>query len=144
MTREQLREYQSKRTEIRELRYKLEHLGEENSLTNSDVILDYKSGYPIPQAIVGKEWERYWRLRDRYRHQIEKLERECTEMEEYIEEIPDSMTRQIFRMMFLEGKTQREIGEVTNLERSSISKKVKKIFEKENMFESTAKPKRQR
>lgn len=126
MTREQLKEYQSKRTEIEELRDKLSHLGE--SLADNDVVMDYRSGYPVPKAVVGVESGRYWRLHDSYKRRIEQLERECAEIEEYIEGIPDSMTRRIFRMIFLEGKTQRETARIMHLERSSISKWIQKYF----------------
>lgn len=126
MTREQLKEYQSKRVEIRELRYKLDRLCEE--LADNDVVMDYRSGYPVPKAVVGVESGRYWRLHDSYKRRIEQLERECAEIEEYIEGIPDSMTRRIFRMIFLEGKTQRETARIMHLERSSISKWIQKYF----------------
>ena len=62
MTREQLKEYQSKRVEIRELRYKLDRLCEE--LTDTDVIMDYRSSFPVPKSVVGLNQERYWRLHD--------------------------------------------------------------------------------
>lgn len=130
MTREQLKEYQSKRVEIEELKDKLSHLGE--SLADTDVIMDYRSGYPVPKAVVGVEPGRYWRLHDSYKRRIEQLEEECAAIEEYIEGIPDSMTRRIFRMFFLEGRTQREIGKITHLERSSISKKIQIFLGEKN------------
>ena len=130
MTREQLKEYQSKRTEIEELRDKLSHLGE--SLADNDVVMDYRSGYPVPKAVVGTEPGRYWRLHDSYRRRIEQLEKECAEIEEYIEGIPDSMTRRIFRMIFLDGKTQREAGRIMHLDQSRISRKIKKCLKTKN------------
>ena len=46
MTRERLEAYRSNRDEIKELKYKLEHLGEGDSLIGNDVIFDYRKGYP--------------------------------------------------------------------------------------------------
>ena len=53
MDREQLERYMSQKEEIRELRYKLEHLGEGDSLVGNSTIFDYSTGYPKPQAVVG-------------------------------------------------------------------------------------------
>ena len=55
MTRERLKAYRSNRDEIKELKYKLDHLGEGDSLIGNDVIFDYRKGYPMPQAVVGYE-----------------------------------------------------------------------------------------
>ena len=126
MTREQFKEYQSKRTEIEELRDKLSHLGE--SLADNDVVMDYRSGYPVPKAVVGVEPGRYWRLHDTYSRQIEQLERECAEIEEYIEGIPDSMTRRIFRMHYLDGLSQKRVAKVVHTSQSVISEKISKYL----------------
>lgn len=56
MTREKLEEYKSKKDEIHELQQKLQHLGEGDSLIGNDVILDYQTGYPRPQSIVGYDY----------------------------------------------------------------------------------------
>ena len=122
MTREQLKEYQSKRTEIEELRDKLSHLGE--SLADNDVVMDYRSGYPVPKAVVGVESGRYWRLHDSYKRRIEQLEGECAEIEEYIEGIPDSLTRRIFRMIFVDGIPQKRIAKAVHTLQAFISKKI--------------------
>ena len=65
MEREQLERYLSQKEEIRELRYKLEHLGEGDSLIGNSTIFDYSTGYPKPQAVVGNDYNKEWRLRER-------------------------------------------------------------------------------
>ena len=57
MTRERLEQYRSNVQEIRELTYKLDHLGEGDSLIGNDVIFDYKKGYPRPQSVVGYDYD---------------------------------------------------------------------------------------
>ena len=42
MTKERLEMYRSNRDEIKELKYKLDHLGEGDSLIGNDVIFDYR------------------------------------------------------------------------------------------------------
>lgn len=49
---------------------------------------------------------------------------EVLEVEGFIESLPDGIERQIFEMVYLEGMSQGEVGEILNLERSGISKKI--------------------
>lgn len=51
-------------------------------------------------------------------------ERKLTEIENFISSIPDSDTRQIFEMIYIDGMKQREVSEKIGLERSGISKKI--------------------
>ena len=83
MTRERLEAYRSNRDEIKELKYKLDHLGEGDSLIGNDVIFDYQTGYPIAQAIVGYDYELEAKRRTRYENQIAKLELEQDQIEEW-------------------------------------------------------------
>ena len=124
MTRERLEAYRSNREEIKELKYKLEHLGEGDSLIGNDVIFDYRKGYPRAQAIVGHDYELGAKRRKRYETQIEKLEAEQDSIEEWIFGIRDSRTRRIFQMYFLEGLTQEKVARKMNIERSGVSKKI--------------------
>lgn len=124
MTKERLEAYKSNKEEIRELRYKLEHLGEGNSLIGNDVIKDYRTGYPRPQSVVGYDYDKEDRLRTTYQARIQKLEAECSEVELWIEAIPDSLTRRIFRMYYIDGLSQKAVAQKVHLDRSSISKKI--------------------
>ena len=51
MTKEQLEGYVSTKEEIAELKVLLENTKDE--CTDNDVIMDYRSGYPVPQSVVG-------------------------------------------------------------------------------------------
>ena len=57
------------------------------------------------------------------------ITQEMRQVEEHIERMPEGMDRQIFEMVYLDGMTQQEVGEILNLERSGISKKIKAHFE---------------
>ena len=56
MDKKKLEDYRSKKAEIKELQYKLSHLGAGDSLIGNDVIMDYRKGYPIPQSVVGYDF----------------------------------------------------------------------------------------
>ena len=124
MTREQLESYRSMKEEITELKYKLEHLADGDSLVGNDVIMDYRSGYPIPQSVVGYDYEKHFRLRDRYQRRIIRLQKETEEVEEFVEGISDSLTRRIFRMKYIDGVTQAKIAKKIHTDQSSVSKKI--------------------
>ena len=131
MTRERLEAYRSNREEIKELKYKLDHMGEGDSLIGNDVIFDYKKGYPRAQAIVGYDYELGAKRRKRYKTQLAKLEAEQDGIEEWIFGIRDSRTRRIFQMYFLEGLTQEKVGRKMNMDRSVVSRKIEGILKKQ-------------
>lgn len=124
MTRERLEGYQSCKEEIQELQYKLAHLGEGDSMMGHDVILDYQTGFPRPQSIVGYDHEKEERLRRTYESRIAKLQAECAEVEQWVEAIPDSLTRRIFRMYYIDGMNQSKIAKRVHLSQSQISRKI--------------------
>ena len=124
MDRQQLERYRSQKEEIRELQYKLEHLGEGGSLIGNDIIFDYSTGFPRPQAIVGYDYDKEQRLRARYESHLNKLQKECDETEQWIEAISDSQTRRILRMRYLEGKTLEQVGKKTYMDKSTVSRKI--------------------
>ena len=124
MTREQLEQYRSNMEEIKELTYKLEHLGEGDSLIGNDVVFDYRTGYPKPQSVVGYDYELEARRRERLENLRAKIQAECDNVEEFIFGISDGRTRRIFRLYFLEGLSQEKVARKMNMDRSSISKKI--------------------
>lgn len=124
MTRDRLEAYRSNRDEIKELKYKLNHLGEGDSLIGNDVIFNYQTGSPIPQAVVGYDYELEWKRRTRYENQIAKLELEQDQIEEWIFAIRDSQVRRIFQMYFLEGMTQEKVARNMHMDQSRISRKI--------------------
>lgn len=128
ISREQLEAYRSMKNEIKKLSYKLDHLEEDDAIMCSSVINDYRSGRGVPQAIVGVDWKKYDRLKTRYTQKIIKLEQECSVIEDYIEDISDSLMRRILRMYFVEGRKQKEIAELVHMERNLVGKKISEYF----------------
>ena len=128
MEREQLERYLSQKEEIRELRYKLEHLGEGDSLIGNSTIFDYSTGYPKPQAVVGYDYNKERRLRAQYSTRLAKLRYDCEETEQWIESISDSQMRRIFRMRFLEGMILEQIGKKMHVDKSTVSRKIENFL----------------
>ena len=127
MTRERLAAYRSNKAEILELDYMLQNRWKSDTMIGNDVVFDYSKGYPMPQSVVGFDQDKYERLQERDLKRKERLEKECEEVEQFVEAIQDSMTRRIFRIYYIDGRVpvnQEEVSKKVHLERSTISKKI--------------------
>ncbi len=124
MTRKQLEQYKSKKEEIAELEAAISKLGSGEGLMGSSTVFDYRSGYPVPQAVVGVDREKFWSTKERYEAKIAELKAECEEVERFVEGIGDSLTRRIFRMYFIDGIRQEDIAAAVHIHRSRISRKI--------------------
>lgn len=131
MTREQLEEYRSKKEEIAELEYKLKHISDNDEMVGNDVIMDYRSGFPVPQSVVGVDWKKYDNAKARYTNRLAKLREECDKIEEYVESIEDSVTRRIFRMYYIDGISQDKVANAVHMSQSLVSKKISDFLKSE-------------
>lgn len=124
MTRQRLEQYMSNRVEIKELTYRLNHLGEDGSFIVSDTIKDYRKGYGQPQAIRGYTLDLETKCRKRIEDQIAKLRAEQDNIEEWVFGIQDGLTRRIFQLHFLDGRTQQKVGRMVHLNKSNVCRKI--------------------
>lgn len=124
ITKELLQGYRSKKDEIQELDYILKNRWRDEGLIGNDVIFDYSKGYPMPQSVVGFDQAKYERLQDRDQRRKEQLEQECEEIETFVENIDESLTRRIFRMCFIDGRKQKDVAKAVHLDQSRVSRRV--------------------
>lgn len=64
------------------------------------------------------------RIREKEKRK-DQLIRENEEVEKYIAAMPDGTTKDIFEMVFLDGMTQKEVGESVGYTQSMVSKVIK-------------------
>ena len=117
--------------EILELEYTLNNRWKSDTMIGNDVIFDYSKGYPMPQSVPGFDWKRYERLQERDLKRKEFLETECTEIEDFVDGIKDSLIKRIFRMYYIDGRrnvTLEEVGKKVHMGRSGIGKKIDKFL----------------
>ena len=93
-------------------------------MIGNDVIFDYSKGYPMPQSVVGFDQEKYERAQDRDLQKKQELEEECAEIEDFIEDIPDSITRRMFRMSFIDKRKQKDVAKAVHLDQSRVSRRI--------------------
>lgn len=128
ITKKRLEAYRSEKQEIMELRHKLNNLKEEDFI-ESDVIMDYRSGFPVPQSIVGINTNAYWKRKERLITDISRLERRCQETELWIDEIQDSAIRRIFRLYYEDGQGQQAIARQLHMDQSMVSRKINRYID---------------
>lgn len=129
MTREVLERYCSNKAEIRETQERLGVLAADENMVGNDVILDYQTGYPRPQAVVGFDFRKYGQSKSRMQNHIARLQAENDNIEEFIFGIPDSTTRRIFQLCYLDGKTQQQVARRVHMHQSTVSRALEKFWE---------------
>lgn len=79
--------------------------------------------YPVwmDEPKEADEISRRLRIKQRRREEVSRL---AVEIEQYIAGIPDSADRQIFELVFLDGKTYREVADIAYLNYSTVSKRI--------------------
>lgn len=123
MTKKRLEIYRSEKQEIEELCQKLKSLSPD-AYTGHDTILDYRTGFPVPYAVVGTDIPAYWARKNSLEKEIACLEQRCQEVEQWVEEIPDSKIRRMFRLYYIDGNNQKNVAKQLFMDRSTISKKI--------------------
>lgn len=112
--------------EIMGLRYSIDNAKPE---LQADFYKDYRTGKGIPKSVVGFVFdEREIHAREqKIKLRLKQLESVIKNAEEEIDSVEDPELRSILRLYYIEGETQENIGKILHIERSSVSKKLKKI-----------------
>ena len=136
MDRGRLRQYRALKQELESLEGTIEHLSEraaeiptvKGKVTASGLEWPYIEQHVMVEMADPKEADA---IKRRIRiKKIRKTEAEClaAEIEEFIAGIPDSMDRQIFELVYLEGKTMQEPGEQLGYTKGRISQKISEVL----------------
>lgn len=101
ITRKLLGSYRKMKREIPTLAAEIEEMKQgDNGLCNS-TILDYRTGEPRPQSVVGFNQDLY----DRRQKILDEKKAKCKAVEKWINAIEDGQTRCVFKMFYLDGMT---------------------------------------
>ena len=114
ITRKLLDDYQKLKASIPVLEAELNEMQEGTNGFDHSVILNYKNGEAIPQAVVGFDWPLYHRRTER----LEKVKAQVKAVEDWIEAIEDGQTRCVFRMYYINGMTWGRIAQKTGYSKS--------------------------
>lgn len=106
ITKKLLRSYRKLKREIPLLEQELEELRQGYNGFGNSVIMDYRTGEPRPQSVVGFDWERYGRRKCA----LDKKKAQVKAVEGWIQAIEDGQTRVVFRMYYIDGMSWEKIA----------------------------------
>lgn len=109
ITRKLLRNYQKYKRELPFLRAELEEMLTTDAGLGSSVILDYQTGYPRPQSVVGFDFDLY----EHRKGVLERRKEQVKAVEQWISAIEDGQVRCVFRMRYINGMSWVKIAEKT-------------------------------
>lgn len=109
ITKKLLNDYSRYKREIPLLERELSEMNTSEAGFGSSVILDYSTGYPRPQGVVGFDHALY----KRRRIILENKKAKVAAVEEWIEKIENIQTRTVFRMRYIQGKSWIKIAKET-------------------------------
>lgn len=142
MTESELGQYKALRNELKDLNCRIEEARHAETVTfgtvkGSRVYFPYtQKTYHVAGADPAEEAQRQEKLSEllmQREAQMDELVQKQREIENYINEIPDSITRVIFRMYFFDGLNQLEIGRKTGYDQGTVSRKIRSYIKSHNM-----------
>ena len=114
ITRKKLEDYKKNKRSIPMLEAELDEMLHTDAGLGSSVILDYKKGYPAPQSVVGFNGPAY----DRRQKELERIKKDCQEVEEWIAAIEEGNARCVFKMFYIDGMGWEKIAKKTGYSKS--------------------------
>ncbi len=125
MTKQRIEQYRKLLKEISALEERIYSLEANGGEYVTDVVKDYRTGYPRPLAISGYGSGRIPRLRAR----LAEKTAECHAIEEYIDSIEDGLMWQLLTYRYIEGFTIEETAEKVEYSESQTGRLIGKFFE---------------
>lgn len=133
VTRKMIQDYVKTRKDVKLLERELHEMNTTDKGLGNSVIMDYRSGFPRPQTVVGFDMDKYERRRATLEHKAE----QCAAVEKWIEEIEDTQTRQVFELRYLKEQQWQQIAKKMGYKYEEYARIVMhdryldKIFEKQ-------------
>ena len=130
MKREQLEQLRDMKKEADSLEKKIEERkSKRKPRMYGDTAADYSTGHKRVITIYGEAdpvMDKYILLLEEKK---QKVDREIYDMESWLDRVEPSRTRNVLRLYYQEGKSQRQIGELLNIDRSLVSKIITESFQ---------------
>lgn len=128
---ESVRQLKTLRRAAEGLRYSIKH---PPYTIVTDYYKDYRTGKGIPKALIGVEInEKVVRKREReLENKLGEIEQAIKEIENDINKVEDIELREILRLYCINEETHEKIGEIMNMDRSTVSKKLSKFWKTEH------------
>lgn len=106
ITKQRLEGYRKLKWDIACLEKELSDMVNTDSGMGNSTIMDYRTGYPRPQNVMGFDWKRY----EQKQMLLEKKKKEAAEVKEWIDDIEDDQARYVFKMWYLDNLRWKDIA----------------------------------
>lgn len=120
ITKKMLKDYAKIKREIPLLRAELEEMQHSEFGLGSSIIMDYSTGYPRPQAVIGFDHKRY----ERRKAILANKEKAAAAVEAWIDEIEDTQTRLVFKKRYIQEqkwiKIAKDMGFGNNIDYARV------------------------
>lgn len=102
-----------------------------------DSYKDYRTGYPHTKSMAGYGDSDYVDIRQRLYEKHRKIQKEIAYLEGWLDSVEDPEMRDILRLLYINGLTQKEIAAELGYTRSGIATKVKRFWGLQNETQTT-------
>lgn len=131
MTDRELSQYRRLIREKEDLQLRIDKLYNKEIATSHSTVRGSSRSFPYTEFNFGVWVNDPKQVADRdklislYQDRLDRARKEALRIEKFIKDITDSELRQIFEYRYIDGLKLREIGEIMNMERSSVGKKIR-------------------
>lgn len=95
----------------------------------SDTAKDYSTGYPHNILISGYGDSKYPELQQRYHDKLKRIQEERKELEDWLNNVPDSEIRDILRLQYINNLTHEQIADELDYKaRETVTRKLQKFW----------------
>lgn len=102
-----------------------------------DSVKDYSTGYPHNIVIQGYGSADFVALRQKLYDKLYRIQRERYEIEDWLDGVADPEIRDILRLQYINGLTQKQIADELGYERSGIASKIKRFWDSQSATQTT-------
>ena len=109
MTVSRLKKARDLPMEISCLEAEIEEMKKGDNGIDSDTILNYRTGYGVPEAVTGFDWSKY----DRKEELLMKKRKELRAVTKWIDDVEDELTKQVLLMRYIDRLSWKVIAKRT-------------------------------
>ena len=128
MTRERLKKLRALLKESEHLEEEIKTLPFTSGGYVGDSVNNYSTGFPKPFLIQGYSTQKYDRLKEKLQRKLRDIQKEITEMEEWLSSIEDAELRDILRLQYRNGLTQEQIAEELGYSVRTIKRRLNQFW----------------
>lgn len=128
MTKERLKKLKALVKEAEHLEERIKGLPFETGAYVGDSAKDYRTGFPRNITIQGYSTQKHDRLKRQLRDKLRAIQDEIAELEEWLENVEDSQTRDILRLVYVNGLSYEQTAAELGISEKTVQRKINKVL----------------